>query len=231
MSAKTQVELNNDSHLWIKNEVTVRRNNNVVCQATGKAYTIRDIASELLNDAIAIQGSPQPETGSGEIVQFNNWLDLNKDKVSALREQVVTDVENGEIDPLKLIIAIQNFSKVFIGYNKDKGVKSLVMEMAIAELEKFGKGPHEILNYKAEIAETGVSYDYSHDPIWKDLNEEFESMKQKLKDRENMLKSAKVPDVLKGEDYDTGITPDGEVFAIKRPTKISTTTVKLTLNK
>lgn len=232
MATTTQVTLSDNAESYIKSQIPTLKNQGVLCEATGKPYTIRELASKLIDDAIAaLQTVSETPEDNGEIVQFHNWLDLAKSNVGDIREHLSKEVYLGNVDPIKLLIAINSFSKVFIGAGRDKGVKGLIMEAAVEEFQKsYGSGKHMIQNFEVEQAETGVKYNYSNDPVWQELNDELKVAQERIKAREERLKAAKKPDILKGEEYDTEIHKStGEMITIEPPIKTSTTVLKCTL--
>lgn len=73
-----------------------------------------------------------------------------------------------------------------------------------------------------ENAEVGTKYDYSSDNTWQSLNAELDTVKAKVKEREDLLK--KIPEGKMMVDEDTGET-------IYAPVKTSTSSYKISLAK
>lgn len=116
-------------------------------------------------------------------------------------DKIVTAVDNGEIDALKVIGDLTALEKVA------NTAKKAVMPYAINQAEKWGERSLSTFGAKYELAEAGVKYDYSEDEKWQKLMAKKEELDAKIKAREVELKK------------------------LGRCSKSSTTIVKVTLSK
>ncbi len=58
----------------------------------------------------------------------------------------------------------------------------------VEDLAKYGKEAVAISGVKLQIKETGVTYDYSADPVWVSLNVQLEHAKDNVSAQEKVLK-------------------------------------------
>ncbi len=112
-------------------------------------------------------------------------------------------VKDGNANPLDVAIAIKEIE------TKLKQVKDDVQDEAIAEAEKYGNS-FNYQNAKIEVASKST-YDYSND-------EKYKEFKQKLKEREKLLKS--IPENDNVADPETG-------EALQPPIKKTSTFLKI----
>lgn len=141
-------------------------------------------------------------------------IEPSKFSVEMLKSQIVTHfMETGE-SPLELLVKSEAVIQLLDGIRAD------LKEVVIEELSKYPQGKAEVLGSELSKMESGVKYIYDQDYTWCKLNDEIESRKFALKEREKMLRSITAPMV----DPETG-----EV--VHAATRISTTTFKITLKK
>lgn len=142
--------------------------------------------------------------------------------VKAMTESLINGVNNGEIDPLKLQVFFAAVEKVA------KAVKDAVRESSVDEvLSRSDDGKScKVEGAKIEVTETGVKYDYSVIPSWKNVQRKIDALKELQKSIEGKAKfaSEKSPYI----DCDTETGEQTEIVAIPRT---STTAVKVTLGK
>lgn len=144
-------------------------------------------------------------------------LPFTKSQVQIFAGQLIETLENGEIDPLDLAIYFKAFSEV------EKQVKETMSKLALSEAEKHGK-TFEFKGAKIEVKELGTSYDFSQcgDTKWERLNADLSAIKDKQKEREQLIKTLKEP--LIEVDQQTG-----ETITIYPPIKKSTTGITISL--
>lgn len=141
-------------------------------------------------------------------------IEPSKFSIEMLKSQIVTHfMETGE-SPLELLVKSEAVVQLLDGIRAD--LKEVVLE----ELSKYPQGKAEVLGSELSKMESGIKYIYDQDYTWCKLNDEIESRKFALKEREKMLRSITAPMV----DPETG-----EV--VHAATKISTTTFKISLKK
>ena len=141
-------------------------------------------------------------------------IEPSKFSVEMLKSQIVNHfMETGE-SPLELLVKSEAVIQLLDGIRAD------LKEVVIDELSKYPQGKAEVLGSELAKMESGVKYIYDQDYTWCKLNDEIESRKFALKEREKMLRSITAPMV------------DPETGEVVHPaTKISTTTFKISLKK
>lgn len=155
----------------------------------------------------------------GDMVLFPiTSLPANKKTIGEFAARIKEELEEGNANALDILRYFKGVEKLF------EAVKKELTAKAAEEAAKYGKD--EITPYsgvKFELAEVGVSYDYSSccDPVWQELKAAVEAADLALKERETFLKSIK--DSMESVDESTG-----ECFKIYPPLRKSTTSVKTT---
>lgn len=141
-------------------------------------------------------------------------IEPSKFSVEMLKSQIVNHfMETGE-SPLELLVKSEAVIQLLDGIRAD------LKEVVIEELSRYPQGKAEVLGSELAKMESGVKYIYDQDYTWCKLNDEIESRKFALKEREKMLRSITAPMV------------DPETGEVVHPaTKISTTTFKISLKK
>ena len=141
-------------------------------------------------------------------------IEPSKFSVEMLKSQIVNHfMETGE-SPLELLVKSEAVIQLLDGIRAD------LKEVVIEELSRYPQGKAEVLGSELAKMESGVKYIYDQDYTWCKLNDEIESRKFALKEREKMLRSITAPMV------------DPETGEVVHPaTKISTTTFKINLKK
>jgi hypothetical protein len=141
-------------------------------------------------------------------------IEPSKFSIEMLKSQIVTHfMETGD-SPLELLVKSEAVIQLLDGIRAD------LKELVIEELSRYPQGKAEVLGSELSKMESGIKYIYDQDYTWCKLNDEIESRKFALKEREKMLRSITSPMV------------DPETGEIVHPaTKISTTTFKISLKK
>ena len=149
------------------------------------------------------------------------WLDapgLSKGQNTSLAEAIIRKVEQGEVNPLTAFLQIKSIEDVC------KKAKGGINQWSLEEAQKHGSRSFDYQGAKVEISELGTKYDFSNcgDVIWESLNQQVESLKDQLNDRETFLKTIKEPIEI--------VNPEGgEIYKVHAPVKRSTTGLKITL--
>lgn len=136
-----------------------------------------------------------------EIILSEQFAVPTKADVAKQTESIVAQVQEGEINPLRVYGIMTALEKVA------SDVKKQIMEQALTEHDKYGAKTASVYGATFERAEVGVKYDYTEDEEWRMYQENIEAIKTEQKARELILKK-------------TG-----------RCSKSSTTSVKVTLAK
>jgi len=125
-------------------------------------------------------------------------------------------IEAADTNLLALVVAAQRVGEYVNAFT------ARLRPAALKELEATGQKNYPVNGAKVESAETGVSYDYSADLLWQELNEKYLEAQAALKEREATLKTVKTP-------YPQVLESSGEAFTVRPPIKKSTTSLKITL--
>lgn len=156
-----------------------------------------------------------------EIKIFNNYP-KNKFDQQMLANEIILPVIDGDVNPIDTYVkakAIQDALKIV---TDDDRIKDLV----ICEVEKYGNNT-TYNSASIQVKEMGVKYDYSgcNDDIYNALIHNIEVLKEKLKQRENFLKSIT-------SDGATMVNEEtGEVNKIYPPVKMAAQGIAITFKK
>ena len=159
-------------------------------------------------------------------------MPITKGSINRAKLWWIDKVNSGEIGVEKVFPALIALDKIVTGDSgKSNGLKDDIKGLMVDYLQKNGEGNKSELminNFKAELRETGVKYNYTGDPIWERLNFSFKEAEELRKAREERLKT--VQPLKPGQNYATEVDEDtGEAFEVKPPAKTSTTSPVLTL--
>lgn len=141
-----------------------------------------------------------------------------KGNVESIAQHIANSVIDDGADPFETIAKIEAIKAVCEEARKklDAHVRS--------ELEKYGKEGIKKLDAKFELAEVGVKYDYSGDPVWSRIAQQITPLQEAMKEREKRLKT--VTKTMIETDPETG-----ETFEVPPPVKNSKSSFKVTLGK
>lgn len=141
-------------------------------------------------------------------------IEPTKFSIEMLKSQIVNHfIETGE-SPLELLVKSEALVQLL------EGIKAELKESVVDELSKYPGGKAEVLGSEMAKMESGVKYIYDQDYTWAKMNEELESKKYALKEREKMLRT--IPQAM--------VDPESGEMVHPAP-RISTTTFKITLKK
>ncbi|WP_346320931.1 hypothetical protein [Chitinophaga sp. YIM B06452] len=141
-----------------------------------------------------------------------------KSNIQKLAENLADIVRSGANDAFEVVAKLEATKSLC------ESSRKLIEPLVREELEKYGKEGLTKLEAKFELAEVGVKYDYSSDPVWQALSEKIAPLQEALKEREKLLKAITKP--LIETDPDTG-----ETYKVFPPIKTSTSSFKVTLGK
>ena len=156
-------------------------------------------------------------TQISQVLALTNISTWSKKDLSELATASVDEVaDNGE-DVLGLL-ALSAKLEFYAGE-----VKKAAKSRGIADLARYGKAGFAKGGVKLQVAETGVSYDYSHDPAWQ-LRKADETAKTVLrKEWEDVLRSLPTGGMVIS-DPDTG-----ELYHAYPPAKTGQESIKATI--
>jgi len=102
---------------------------------------------------------------------------VSKKDIENLATSIIVDIEEGNIDPLKIHIQAKALIEVF------SQISERSLSAAMSEAYKHSDKSFEFIGAKVEFKSTGDRYDYEKD-------EEYARIKGLLKEREDLLKQA-----------------------------------------
>ena len=154
------------------------------------------------------------------LIKFEN-APLTKAKQLSLAEQTIEAALSGNNDPVEIEIILKAMEETITLIRKDERFKSALY----SELSKYGKEAFQKNGVKVAIRKGRTFYDYSYcnDSVWDGLKDKQDDLKEKIKTRENFLKSIDTTETLPvnpetGEEiHAPNQTGGGESHAISFP--------------
>ncbi len=105
---------------------------------------------------------------------------LNKETIAQLTNSLVQKVDDGDENPLHTIVRLRFMKKVI------EDAEEKIKGFAVQEAAKLDKKGDVVLGVNVRHTEGRRTFDYSNDKEWNDL-------KEKMKNREEMLKGLTKP--------------------------------------
>lgn len=131
-------------------------------------------------------------------------LPENKAQRESFVNACVNEILSGIHNPLNVEILLKNLEETIKAIRANKQVK----EAVLLELNKYAE---KTIDYGVAIIskKQSVSYDYSNDAVWNDLN-------AKIKERETLLKAIKEPlaDANSGEMIEPALKKSTDTYSI-----------------
>ncbi|MGB9697716.1 MAG: hypothetical protein ACPL2D_10610 [Ignavibacteria bacterium] len=149
------------------------------------------------------------------ISQFT-YLPQSKKERQLFCDMVENEILSGNRNPLEVEIMLKNLEETIKEIRKRPRIKEAVLH----EAEKYVEKTFELMGCR--ITKTGkTDYDYSvcGDPIWDDLKQQFDLIKEKMKNREDFLKTLQ---------YNSAVDPNTGVV-LNPPAKTYTEYLKIEL--
>lgn len=158
------------------------------------------------------------------------FSDMGKSSLPDLVESFEYLLNHGSIDDIHLLKALTMMKKLGTSLTstaKDNPFSEKAkafMDGVYDSVSKL-KTDNVLLGAKFETSETGVKYDYTNcgDKIWDALVAQKETLEETIKEREKFLKT------IPYEGLPTFDEKSGETSTLFPPSKVSTSTVKVTL--
>ncbi len=137
-------------------------------------------------------------------------------RVQSLKDVILS----GNTDPIQVEVWLKGIEKVVEAVRGDMEVKEVVTDAISAYNEKT----FEVYGARITKKMSAARYDFRfcEDVVWEMLDAELESLKEKIKNREDFLKTVKEP-----KDEINPLT--GEIFVVKPPVKKQYETYSITL--
>jgi hypothetical protein len=141
-----------------------------------------------------------------------------KQGVEIFSNQLVSAVENGEVNPLQLKALFKIMEKVA------EKVDGKIKENLLREAGKWSEKTFHAYGFEIEKTEVGAKYDYLScgDPIYEQRHAIWKAAEEQLKERAEFLKALRESVTLVDDE-------SGEVATIHPPVKRSTEGLKFTM--
>lgn len=151
-------------------------------------------------------------------IQTKTLLNVDKDTLIEYAKNIVASIQDGHEDALEVLICVKKGLMFFEAL--DENVRPIVYSKDITS----GSNILSVHNADIEASQLGVKWHYEgcNDVILNKLYEELESLKLKIKDRENYLKV--ITTISEQIDEETG-----ETWKVNPPIKKSTSGYKITI--
>lgn len=132
---------------------------------------------------------------------------LSKDELIALAESNAHEViESGQYDLLKVYVEMKRYELYF------KTVMDKVREAALVVAQETGMKSFDYAGAKVSNTQRSV-FNFDNDPTWQKLHDEFQHLKERIKQHEALLKQ------VRGEKEEYLDAETGELIEIYAPTE------------
>lgn len=154
---------------------------------------------------------------------FGSEVVITKTKQKEVAEALVKKVLDGNVSPINAYVQIKGIADALTAAIKDESL----IDSVINERMKWGKETPVFHGAIVAISEGGVKYDFAvcGDSVYNDLAAQKEELDKKIKERQKFLMG------LPEEGVTAADPTTGEMCDIKRPTKTSSTVVRVTFPK
>lgn len=146
-----------------------------------------------------------------------------KSEIKLFADKMIESVLDGYTDPLKVKVQLAAMKKTIEEIESSEDFKTAVLN----EAERYHKDElKNIHNANVQIKETGVKYDYSQCgmPEYESIVSDIATLTERKKALEKRLQTITTP-----EEYVCPMT--SEMVTLMPPSKTSTTTIVITINK
>lgn len=113
-----------------------------------------------------------------------NITSVTKSRIEEITDGLQFQVKEGIISAQEAVL----MGKML--YEFGAAIKNKVTDLAVDELEKLHADERIFRGVKMEVASTAERLDYSHDHVWSELQSQLEDIKDKIKSREELMKTA-----------------------------------------
>lgn len=154
---------------------------------------------------------------------FGNEVVITKAKQKEVADSLVRKVIEGNVSPINAYVQIKGIADALTAAIKNPSL----VEQVLTERMKWGKETPMFNGAIVAISEGGVKYDFDGcgDPVYNDLAKEKKTLDDKIKERQKFLM---------GLPEDGAVVTDtrtGETCEIHRPSRTSSTVVRVTFPK
>lgn len=154
---------------------------------------------------------------------FGSEVTITKVKQKEVAEALVKKVLDGNVSPMNAYVQIKGIIDSLTAAIKDQKLIDSVLD----ECMKWGKETPVFHGAIVAISEGSVKYDFDScgDSVYNDLAKQKKELDDKIKERQKFLMG------LPAEGVTAADPATGEMCDIKRPTKTSSTVVRVTFPK
>ena len=154
---------------------------------------------------------------------FGSEVVITKAKQKEVAEALVKKVLDGNVSPLNAYVQLKGIVDSLSAAIKDQKL----VDQVLTERMKWGKETPVFHGAIVAISEGGVKYEFDGcgDPVYNDLAQEKKVLDEKIKERQKFLMG------LPEEGAVITDTRTGETCEVKRPSKTSSTVVRVTFPK
>jgi len=140
------------------------------------------------------------ETGIEKVSSTLSVLPATKEQNIIFSKKYCEELCEGNVHPFDALKMRKNM-ELFLS-----NIKPTLDELAREEAEKYGAKEFEEKGLKIILAENGTTYDYSgcNDPVLQDLQIKADILNQRVKERQEWLKTLKEPKSVSYTDEDGG---------------------------
>lgn len=139
-----------------------------------------------------------------------------KDEINSFADKLLTQIGNGEIDPLKIHVQLKAVETVIKRVNDNTFYKTAIRNAS----EMYGGKNFEAFGAKVELAEVGTKYNFDNcgHVYYNDVIAKISELEKQKKEYETLLKAIKEA---------TPMIFDGEGVNVYPPIKTSTSSIKV----
>lgn len=143
-------------------------------------------------------------------------LPNTKDEIISFSQKLLTQIEDGDIDPLKVHIQLKAIETVIKNVNDNNFYKAAIRTGA----EAYGAKQFPAFGAKVELAEVGTKYNFENcgHTVYNDLCSKIKQLEAEKKEIETLLKAITKP---------TPMILEGEAVEVFPPVKTSTSSIKI----
>ena len=173
----------------------------------------------------------QNETTELSTTNILSLFETNKAQRIKFCEDLINKMGDGEVNPLQIHAQIKSIEDLLTtltstdkSKNKNTDIALTYKSMLMNAAEKYGKS-FQLFNATYTLKEVGTSYNFDNcnDPELVELLQQSESIKEKLKTRQEFLKKVPISGMAIIDE------PTGETYKVYPPSKSSTTAVSVSL--
>lgn len=154
---------------------------------------------------------------------FGNEVTITKAKQKELADSLVKKVIEGNVSPINAYVQLKGIVDSLSSALKSQDL----VDSVLSECMKWGKETPVFHGAIVAVSEGGVKYDFDvcSDPVYDDLAAQKKELDEKIKERQKFLMA------LPAEGMTITDQRTGEICDVKRPSKSSSTVVRVTFPK